>query len=237
MGWDSLKYCGARLVETSDFLLQFATVYPHCAFLLKDLKDVLDKDLQHLYEFTFRNSLCNRNHLPTIVNYQRRTYISMRLEASNKRPLMQNFSTPQHHHYDRMPGAVKLRWQLFKWVICHSEWMSLRPSKHYSKYWSLLEVLAKSYVVNFWILDVLAFGMSSDKWNISFCDSLGNYLEDTLRQYFINCIASSVSLEEVYCYWEKFHSVIFIGSTALNVVFPTLEVIEVGGPYRPWLLL
>ena len=70
MGWDSLKYCGARLVETSDFLLQFATVYPHCAFLLKDLKDVLDKDLQHLYEFTFRNSLCNRNHLPTIVNYQ-----------------------------------------------------------------------------------------------------------------------------------------------------------------------
>ena len=49
MGWDSLKYCGARLVETSDFLLQFATVYPHCAFLLKDLKDVLDKDLQYIY--------------------------------------------------------------------------------------------------------------------------------------------------------------------------------------------
>ena len=45
IGWDSLKYCGARLVETSDFLLQFARIYPHCGFLLKDLYGVPDKDL------------------------------------------------------------------------------------------------------------------------------------------------------------------------------------------------
>ena len=127
-----------------------------------------------------------------IVNYQQHTYISMRLKASNRGALMQNVSTPQHHHSDRMPTAIKLRWQLFKWVICHSEWMSHRPSKHYSKYRSLLEVLAKFMFLAFELLGVLAFGMSSDKWNISFCDSLGNYLEDTLWQYFINCIASSV---------------------------------------------
>ena len=45
MGWNSLRYCGARLVETSDFLLQFATVYPQRGFLLKDLKDIPEKDL------------------------------------------------------------------------------------------------------------------------------------------------------------------------------------------------
>ena len=45
MEWDSLKYCGARLVVTSDFLLQFATVYPQCGFLLKDLKYFSEKDL------------------------------------------------------------------------------------------------------------------------------------------------------------------------------------------------
>ena len=90
----------------------------------------------------------------------------MRLEASNKRALMQNLSTAQHHHYDRMPGAVKLRWQLFKWVICHSEWMSLRPSKHYSNHRSLLEVLAKSYVFNFWIVGCL--GIWHVKWQVKY---------------------------------------------------------------------
>ena len=45
MGWNSLRYCGARLVETSDFLLQFATVYPQCGFLSKRLKDIPDRDL------------------------------------------------------------------------------------------------------------------------------------------------------------------------------------------------
>ena len=45
---NSLKYCGARLVETSDFLLQFATVYPQCGFLLKQLKDIPDRNINIL---------------------------------------------------------------------------------------------------------------------------------------------------------------------------------------------